>query len=98
MMKYDVARVYASRYENNPQIYGSEIQRGKKAVTGSFAYGMYDVTYKTTQAGLIEYTVTPNEARTETAATVLIIALAIVLAEETVRNVAGGLVAAAFAA
>ena len=62
MARYDHSRVaspqrYKSRNAN------SSLKRGTQAVSGSFTYGIYDVSYKLTEPGLVVYSCEINKSR-----------------------------------
>ena len=72
MKNYD-ASVIASKKLDSCQ--GKTPTRGNEYVSGSFAYGMYDVHYKTQASGLIVYDTEVNYQRTLQTAVILVLIL-----------------------
>lgn len=62
MLKYDTSIISAKRYQDKNIL--TPPTRGTTLVSGSFAYGLYDVTYKLNSAGLITYRCDLNSNRT----------------------------------
>lgn len=92
MVKYDNSLIQDKRFEKVEAICDSSPRRGTQMITGSFAYGIYDVTFSKTQDGLIEYSVELNSQRTLAEALVLVGLLCY-----ATGNVPGGAVANAYA-
>ena len=75
MLKYDTSIISAKRYQDKNIV--TSPTRGTTPVSGTFAYGLYDVTYKLDSAGLITYRCELNSNRTLALAIVLVGALCV---------------------
>ena len=90
MKKYDVSHIADKRHEV-AEIPGSPT-KGSDFVNGTFAYGIYDVTYKLERPGLITYKCDRNDQRTLVTAVALVLIFGIATGNVPAVSGAGALV------
>ena len=77
MAKYDSSQIKARRYK---EAYITDSpSRGTQFISGTFCYGIYDVSYTTKENGLIVYDPVANKGRSLQTAVVLVMAVCVAL-------------------